>query len=132
MDINITAYFTNDLAPMDFSASVAEIGNNAGRDTWSAAIEESADLDLLDTEEKRIAARAYFQTFGAWDSEEVNAWTNTELNALLIQCISGDIREASEYLEQSPVNWAGYAADENKGGNMYQGTDNEIYYYMGS
>ncbi len=130
MEINITAYFKNELCPMDFSASIAEIGNNAGRDTWQAAIEESEDLTLLDTPEKVEALKADMISAGM-EEEEINAMTDLESNALFIQLISGDIRECSEYLEQTPIDWSGYENDENKAGRLYQGTDNEIYYYLG-
>jgi len=36
VELNITAFF-NTIAPMDYSASVAEIGNDAGPATWRAA-----------------------------------------------------------------------------------------------
>lgn len=131
MEIIITAYFTNDLAPMDFSASVMEIGHNAGPDTWQAAIEESADLVLLDTPEKIQALKDYSISAGM-EQEEIQAMSDIESNALFIQWISGDIREANEYLEQSPIDWAGYEADKNTCGRMFKGIDNEIYYYLGS
>ena len=68
LELDITEFFNN-AAPMDYSASVAEIGQNAGKDTWSAAIEDSADYPILDNEEKREAFREYIAMFGAWDSE---------------------------------------------------------------
>lgn len=91
MDINITKFY-NEAAPIDYSASVAEIGANAGRDTWNAAMEDAPDYDMLDTDEKRDALRAHIRGFGAWSDEEIAAWSDTELNALFIQLISGDIR----------------------------------------
>jgi hypothetical protein len=50
MQINITRFF-NDAAPMDYSASVAEIGQNAGKDTWRAACDDASDWNMLDTVE---------------------------------------------------------------------------------
>lgn len=38
MEINITTFFNN-AAPMDYSASIAEIGDDAGPSTWRAANE---------------------------------------------------------------------------------------------
>ena len=63
MNIDITAFF-NACTPMDFSASRAEIGDDAGSITWRAAIEESASSMLLDTAEKREAFRAFVRESG--------------------------------------------------------------------
>jgi hypothetical protein len=91
IDIDITRFIT-EAAPMDYSASVMEIGANAGRDTWRHAVEDAHDYDLLDTYDKRVEFRAHIKGFGAWTDEEIAAFSTTELNALLMQMISGDIR----------------------------------------
>jgi len=91
MELNITR-FCNEAAPMDYSASVAEIGANAGADTWRAACEDAPDWNLLDTDDKRQAFRDHIRGFGAWDAAEIAAMTDLHLNALLIQFIAGDIR----------------------------------------
>jgi len=117
MELNITNFYRN-ACPRDYSASVAEIGRNAGPDTWRAATEDSADYPILDNEEKREEFREYIRGFGAWDSAEISAFTDTALNALCIQFVSGDIRE--------------YGLDNENGGNLFLGTDGEIYFYCGS
>lgn len=117
MEIKITNFYRN-ACPRDYSASVAEIGRNAGADTWNAAIEDSENYPILDTDEKREAFRDYIKGFGAWDAAEIAAFTDTALNALCIQFVSGDIRE--------------HGLDNENGGNLYQGTDGEIYFYCGS
>ncbi len=93
MEVNITQFF-NEACPRDYSASVAEIGNNAGKATWEAANEDSAEYMLIDTDEKRDALRQHVRGFGAWSDDEIAAWTDIELNALFIQLVSGDMREA--------------------------------------
>lgn len=121
MDINITAFFNN-AAPMDYSASVAEIGRDAGPSTWQAANEDSPDYFMLDTAEKRDAFRNHVKGFGAWSDEEIAAWSDTELNALFIQLVSGDMREAG--LDEKPVDWEAYQAKSEQGqcsGNIYGG-----------
>lgn len=117
MEINITNFYRN-ACPKDYSASIAEIGRNAGPDTWRAANEDSADYPILDNEEKREAFREYIAGFGAWDDTEIAGFTDTELNALCIQFVSSDIRE--------------YGLDDENGGNLFTGTDGEIYFYCGS
>lgn len=76
---------------MDYSASIAEIGENAGQDTWNAA--KSCDWNMLDTDEKRQAFRDWVKQSGGWSQEEIGAWGDVEINALFVQWVSGDIRE---------------------------------------
>ena len=128
MEINVTAYFNNGLMPSNYSASIMEKGQNVGSITFNAAVEESKELMLLDTPEKVLDSQKHFESMGM--SEEPLTWSDIETNATFIQLISGDIRECSEYLEQSPIDWKGYEADENNAGSLYQGIDNEIYYYL--
>lgn len=117
MELNITRFF-NDACPMDYSASVAEIGANAGRDTWQAACDDSDDFMLLDDEEKREAFRVHVRCFGAWSDEEIAAWSDKELNALCIQMVSGEIRECEKPPHESSS-------------RIYQTEDGQVYYYVG-
>jgi len=131
MELNITELY-NSMCPRDYSASVAEIGNNAGQDTWRAACEDSPDYMILDTDEKRDAMRAHVRGFGAWTDEEINAWTNVELNALLIQCIAGDIRES--ILDDDPQAWAEYYEQGEQGivsCRLFSDDEGQVYYYIG-
>ena len=136
MELNITEVF-NAIAPLDYSASVAEIGANAGADTWRAAVDDSPDYMLLDTEEKREAFREHIKGFGAWDAKEIAAWTDIELNALFLQMIAGDMREADLYAGMTAADWAEYQEAVDNGqvrGRIFGGplsTDGEIYYYLG-
>ena len=131
MEINITTFF-NEAAPMDYSASVAEIGSDAGRETWRAACEDSEDFMLLDSDEKREEFRRYVKTFGAWSEDEIKAWSNIELNALLIQMISGDIREGD--LNTDNPDWDKYQKESEAGhisGRIFKADDSRIYYSIG-
>ena len=133
MELNITHFF-NTAAPMDYSASVAEIGNDAGPATWAAACEDSPDNMMLDTEDKREEFRAYVGTFGAWEPAEIAAWSDVELNALLIQLISGDMREGDLAPDMTADAWIEYEERAHAGqcsGNIYRATDGEVYYYVG-
>lgn len=132
MELLITRFF-NEACPRDYSASVAEIGRNAGPDTWSAACEDSAEYRILNSNKKRQAFRDHIKGFGAWDDAEIAAMDNTALNALCIQMVSGDIREAG--LDTANPDWEQYEKDSEAGqiaGNLFQGIDGEIYYYIGS
>lgn len=131
MELNITKFY-NETAPMDYSASVAEIGNNAGADTWRAACEDSSTYMILNTDDKRKAMRDYVRGFGAWTDEEIDAWTDIELNALLLQMISGDIRES--VLDDDRSAWPEYYELAEQGtvsGNLFRADDGQIYYTIG-
>ena len=129
MEVCITKFF-NECAPRDYSASRAEIGDNAGADTWRAACDDSPDYPLLDTEEKRDAFKEHMTAMGFSEADAFSLWTNDELNALFLQLIAGDIREAG--LDTSDPDWEAHEADENNRGSLFRGTDGEIYYYLGS
>ena len=131
MELNITKFFT-DAAPMDYSASVAEIGQDAARSTWQAACDDSSDFPMLDSDDKRDEFRRYVKGFGAWSQDEIAAWSDQDLNALLIQMIAGDIREAS--LDADEPDWDQYEKDSESGrisGRIFKGDDAQIYYYVG-
>lgn len=132
MEINITKFY-NEACPKDYSASVAEIGQNAGASTWNAAKEDAPDYNMLDTPEKLEAMRQFALSSGGWDAEEVAAWSDLELNALFIQWVSGDIRECLEW--DCEDIWANYQEMSEAGkvpSNLFKGDDGQIYFYLGS
>lgn len=132
MELDITQFFAT-AAPMDYSASVAEIGASAGQDTWRAACEDSPDFPILDDEEKREAFRAFVRDAGAWSDDEIAEWSANELNALCIQWIAGDIREAG--LDCDSPDWDQYQQDSEAGhvaGRLFRADDGRVYFYIGS
>lgn len=100
-----------------YSASRAELGDDAGAVTWQNAMDcfdpENLDADppLVSTEEQLQAARDWFAEFGAWEPEEIAAWNAQEVNALLLQFVAGDIREGSD--------------------SVYPGDDGRYWFYVG-
>lgn len=137
MELNISAFFKT-AAPMDYSASQMEIGRDAGPSTWRAAVEDSEDHMILDDDEKREAFRDFVRSAGAWSEEEIDAWSDKELNALCIQWVSGDMREPCGFElgpDTTPEEWADYESQSQAGqvaGRIFKGTDGEIYFYCGS
>lgn len=132
MEINITKFY-NEACPMDYSASAAEIGANAGRDTWNAAKEDAPDYNFIDTPEKVNAFKSFVRDSGGWDKEEVDAWDLIELNALFLQWVAGDIRECLEW----DVNdiWANYEELAEAGtvpSRLFKAEDGQIYFDIGS
>lgn len=93
MEIDITEFF-NSAEPFEFSASVAERGKNAGPEAWANALAEGERAPLLTTPEQLDALRDHMRGYGAWEREEIDAWSPAECNALFIQLISGDMRNA--------------------------------------
>lgn len=133
MEIDITKLFNgDDYFPSKYSASAAEIGQDAGRITWSQACEDAPEYNFLDTSDKLDAFRAHIKGFGAWSDEEIAAWSDTECNALFLQLVSGDIREAG--LDTDAPDWPAYYADSEAGrvsGRTSEGDDGRVYYYLG-
>ena len=93
MEIDVTEFWRmSDSELMEFSASIAEMGECAGKHTWNHAKQEAERKPLVG-EEGYQELREYFVEFGAWSEEEIESWDGQTLNALLIQLIAGDIRE---------------------------------------
>ena len=125
MEINITEFF-NTANAFDYSASRMELGDNAGQITWHNAC--NADFTMLDTEEKLQALREYAKGYGAWNDAEIAAWSNNECNALFIQFVSSNIRDAG--LDVENPDWQAYEQDENKSGRICKCIDGEIYFSL--
>lgn len=123
MEIDITRFF-NECEPSDFSASRMERGDNAAKETWNAAKEEGADKPLLNTSDELDAMRKWAKETGAWNKEEIAAWSDEELNALFIQLVSGDMREADLSPNMTDKQWRDYARRQERGevsGSIYGG-----------
>lgn len=107
------------------------LGDNAGKLTWQASVETAGEIELLDTADKRQDFRDYVKGFGAWSDTEIAAWNDTELNALLLQMIAGDVREAFGDADVSEWDWAEYEKDTSTGrisSNLFKADDGQIYY----
>lgn len=137
MEIKITSFFYT-VAPRDLSASVMEIGKDAGKYTWEAALESAAEARLLDTEEKVQAFAQFARESGGWTSEEIKKWSVQETNALFLQWIAGDMREMGLHKPvENPdhVDWPAIEAGQENGqipSTISKGIDGEIYFYVGS
>jgi hypothetical protein len=133
MELDISTFFT-EAAPMDYAASRAEIGQDAGPTTWRHACEDSEEYPLLQTDEQRERFRRYVKGFGAWSEEEIARWSDTELNALCIQMIAGDMREANLSPDASDDDWREYQRRAERGnisGRISRSEDGKVYYYVG-
>ena len=139
MELDITEFVTNN-DPYHYSASIAECGANAGPDTWRNAVDEAKEKPLLTARPDIEEFREYMKGFGAWDDEAIAAWSDDECNALLIQLISGDMREAGmDACDLEEFDWEQYQKDSEAGrisGNIYKAdvgkSAGRIFYYVGN
>lgn len=129
MEINVTAFVAG-ANPRAYSASQMELGRDAGRITWNNA-KGAATGELLDTPAKRNAFRDHVEGYGAWNRFQINSWSQVECEALLIQMISGDMREGGVETDWTADDWHKAQARDSWPGSLYMGDDGEIYYYLG-
>jgi hypothetical protein len=130
MEIDITEFVNNEDSSQ-YSASAMEFGPDAARITWRNACEQAMQTPLL-AEEQLDALRDHVRGFGAWEDTEIDAWNATECNALFIQLISGDMREADmDDCEIEDFDWGAYYARDDISPNISQGIDGTIYYRLG-
>jgi len=122
-----------DVNQFERSHSRAEGGQNAGENTWKASNAAALTSGLLDTPEKLQVMRGFAFASGGWDEDEVAAWTPQEVEALFLQCVAGDTRDAgADTLAE--INWAQYAEDAEAGrvsSSLYRDEDTgEIYFSL--
>lgn len=129
MEINISRFFHNADA-YEYSGSIMERGNDAAKETFANAMAKAGELEpaLLATPRALDEFRSHMVSMG-FEYEKVEAWSDADCNAVFIQLISGDIREAD--LDTSDPDWDEYEANDNKAGALFKGDDDEIYYYLG-
>lgn len=115
MEIDITDLVQNpDFSPWDLCNSVANLGEDAGRMTWDNSKELAAELTLqrdrclLDTKEKRIAFREWANGYSDFFEDAENDTRINETNALFLQWVAGDIREAFGDWPFDDWNWDDY------------------------
>lgn len=137
-ELDITHLVTSEeFVPFDLSNNRATLGDNAGQLTWNASKEAAVSIapPLLDSDEKKEAFRDFVKSSGGWSEEEIATWDDTELNALLLQWIAGDIREAFKDADFAEWDWSDYQERAEAGqvsSRIFKGTDGKIYFYIGN
>lgn len=132
MEIDITSLV--EMNCFNLSHSVAEGGENAGRDTWNASKEQAKETPLLKTPEELQAMRDFARSSGGWTREEIAEWTNQEINALFLQWIAGDVRELGAD-SLSEIDWKQAEEMQSEGqapSNIFRADDGRIFFYLGS
>lgn len=137
MEIDISAVFAA-IAPMDYSASVAEIGANAGPSTWRAACEDAPDYGLLQSADELQAMREFAADSGGWTDDELQAMPDDDIRALFLQWIAGDAREMFRERrtlgDLTDADWQRAETLQHEGqvpANIYRGDDGRVYFYLG-
>lgn len=124
---------SDDFVPFDLCNNRATLGDDAARLTWQASVETAREIapPLLDCEAKREAFRDFVRDSGGWTRDEIAAWSDEELNALLLQWIAGDIREAFSDADPSEWDWAEYQNDAEQGriaGRIFRADDGRVFF----
>jgi hypothetical protein len=132
-EIEITHLFTDEspFVPFDCSNNRATLGEDAGALTWGASVECAKEITLLDSEERKQAFRDWVRSSGGWNDEEIAAWSDVELNALLLQWIAGDVREAFGDADFSEWDWADYQERSERGSvssNLFRADDGRVFF----
>ena len=135
MEIEITRFFY-EADPWDFSASIAERGANAGPLTWKNSMAEAAEHPLL-KDDQLDTARDYFREFGAWDDDQIDAWSTTEVNAMVTQYIAGNWREMQALCsdDHGEIDWARVEELSSEGsihGDIYPDAEGRVWFSMSS
>jgi len=72
-------------------------------------LKEGSETPLLTTPEQLDALRDHVRGYGAWSVAEIDAWSPAECNAMFIQLINGDMREAGlDNQLPDEIDWAEY------------------------
>jgi hypothetical protein len=128
MDINITSLLDEDLFP--FAHSRMEGGDNAGQNTWNAALK--GPRPLLSTPEEIQAFKDWTKGFGAWDDEEREAWSDNETQALFLQFIASEVRtNGVDALDE--MDWEEYEEGceaRRYSSNLFRADDMQIYFSL--
>lgn len=82
-----------------FSASVSEMGENAAKLTWTAAMDYAKYALFVagDDVDGLTELRDYFKEFGTWEPEEIDNWDAQNLNALLVRDIANSLRTVEHF-----------------------------------
>ena len=139
MEIDITDFLKTE-CPRDYSASAFEIGDDAGKCTWQAAVDNADPIRFLTSKDRRDVFRSFLKDSGGWSKDEIESFNVTDLEALMIQWIAGDLRnmfgrELMDFSELTDEQW--FAAEQLQhdgqvSSNIFRGNDGRVYFYIGN
>jgi hypothetical protein len=116
MELDVTRYFDMDCAA--FSSSVLASGlSDIGQVTWRNAVAEAESNPLCD-ESQQDELRSWIRDFGAWEESEIDAMSDVETCALLLQFVADDMQTFQD--------------DESAETRLYRADNGQIYFYAGN
>jgi hypothetical protein len=128
MEIDVTHMVEDeDQMPM-LSGSIAELGKDAGPRTWKNSVAYGAEHPLLKTDDERDAARHHFRGYGAWSREQIDAWSEDELQGIVCQDVAAAIREREAY--DSDEEFEAACESGRASGRLYR-SGNRWFFYLG-
>ena len=130
MEIDITHMVEDDDDMVKLSGSRMEHGQDAGKITWGNSVAYGKDRPLLTDDAAREAAMEHFRGYGGWSEEEIDAWSEEELQGIVCQEVAAQIREmevAEDYDDYVKLCERGTCS-----GRLYKGDDGHWYCYFGS
>jgi hypothetical protein len=125
MELKVTSIVNEDCS--QFSDSVYESGrSDIGKVTWENAVAYCQESPLTNDIDALVG---YIGEFGAWTTEELEAMSLTELNALLLQFVASSVREMERFDTYEDYQ---QACEEGQcSGSLYKGDNGEWFYYVG-
>ncbi len=78
------------------SGSQFELGPDAGKITWTNCLALAVDNPLV-TDANRQDIRDHFDEYGAWEREEIEAWSDLDLSAMVWQEGAAGVRELDDH-----------------------------------
>lgn len=103
------------------SGSQFELGPDAGGITWRNCLALATDHPLV-TDENRQDIRDHFASYGAWEREEIEAWDDTALSAMVWQEGAAGVRELDEHDVEDGRVYAAPGANGSRKLYLYLGT----------
>lgn len=91
---NVSEMFSS-IAPCYVSGSQAELGKSAGRFTWCNALEIAKERETWLKSDETAACegmRGWARETGAWEKEEIAAWSVDHCLALFVQNVASELR----------------------------------------
>lgn len=129
MELDVT-HMVNEADDMPMlSGSIAELGKDAGKITWSNSVAYGGSHPLLTTDDMKDVARAHFAEYGAWSRDQIAAWSEAELQGIMCQDVAAAIREMEAYDDNEAFQKA--CEDGHASGRLYRGDDEKWYFSLG-
>lgn len=109
------------------SASQAELGPAAGRITWDNCLAFAREHGLV-TDKNRDDVRDHFAAYGAWEREEIDAWDDVELSAMVWQEAAADMRHFAEECDGDVARYQADCEQDRISGRLYIAESTATFY----